>query len=251
MRRLRHPVVLAHGLLGFSRIAVGGARVASYFRGVGERLEAAGNRVVAPSVPPTGSIARRAEALAAAIRAEVPGERVHVIAHSMGGLDARHALTHLGLAKHVVSLTTLGTPHRGSPVADRLTDLANRAQVLERLAVLGLDVDASRDLRTDACAAFNERTPDVPGVRYASFAGRKPRSAAAVALRWSHRIVADAEGENDGLVSVRSAAWGSVHEVVAADHLDLVGWTPVARGPWGRPIDVNALWTRIVDSLEE
>lgn len=261
--RLRHPVVLAHGLLGFARWAVGDVVLASYFRGIPEMLAAAGNGVLIPAVPATGSIVRRAEALAAAIRRDAPGERVHVIAHSMGGLDARHALTHLGLAGQVLSLTTLGTPHRGTPVADRGTDLADRAGILARLPSVGMDVAAYRDLRTDACAAFNAATPDVPGVRYASFAGAKPRADTIVALRWTHDLIAAAAadahaveaddaiagappGANDGLVPVPSARWGTSFETVPADHFDLVGWTPVVSGPLGRPVDVAALWRRFL-----
>jgi triacylglycerol lipase len=251
--RLRHPVVLAHGLLGFSRVAVrlGGADLGvSYFRGIAERLAAAGNRVLVPPVPPTGSIARRAEALRAAIVAEF-GEgagapRVHVVGHSMGGLDARHAITHLGLADRVVSLTTLGTPHRGSPVADRGTEAARKVSLFDVLRAFGGDGAAFEDLRSDACAAFNAATPDAPGVRYASVAGRKPVGEMAVALRLSGAQVADADGDNDGLVSLRSARWGESFDVVDADHFDLVGWTPPLASPLGRPVDVAAIWDGVL-----
>ena len=40
------------------------------------------------------------------------------------------------------------------------------------------------------------------------------------------------EGDNDGLVSLDSAAWGDVQGVLPADHLDLVGWSdPLATAP--------------------
>jgi len=243
---LRRPVVLVHGLLGFSRFAVRDVTLARYFRGVPERLAAAGIRTHAPALPPTGSIARRAEALAKAVRA-IPGRgKVHVVAHSMGGLDARHALAHLGIARRVLSLTTIGTPHRGTPVADRGTGLADRFGVLDGLTSAGFVTEAFRDLRRDACAAFNAATPDAPGVLYASFAGRKRRADTAAALRWTHDVIASSEGANDGLVSVASAQWGTRSEVVVADHLDLVGWTPVVSSPFGRAVDVAALWDRFL-----
>jgi triacylglycerol lipase len=249
--RLRHPVVLAHGLLGFTRWALGDATVAAYFRGIPDLLAGGGNRVIVPELPPTGSVARRADALATAIRREAGRERVHVVAHSMGGLDARHAITRLGLGDQVVSLTTLGTPHRGSPVADRGTALASKVGLLDVLRRLGLETAAYEDLRTDACAAFNATTPDDPRVVYRSFAGRKPRASMTPALRTTHDVVAAADGDNDGLVSVASARWGSASEVVDADHVDLVGWTPPVAGPLGRPIDVAALWARIAAGLAD
>ncbi|MCA9494566.1 MAG: alpha/beta fold hydrolase [Myxococcales bacterium] len=44
-------------------------------------------------------------------------ERVHVIGHSKGGLIARRWVQHYGGDRRVKSLTTLGTPHHGTPTA--------------------------------------------------------------------------------------------------------------------------------------
>jgi hypothetical protein len=59
----RHPVVLAHGLMGFDVIKLG-KREAEYFRGVPAKLRRMGARVDLPRVPAVASIQRRAEALA-------------------------------------------------------------------------------------------------------------------------------------------------------------------------------------------
>ncbi|MGI5466730.1 esterase/lipase family protein [Streptomyces sp. CA-132043] len=60
-----------------------------------------------------------AEALAAQVsavtRAGTPG--VHLIGYSMGGLVARYAVQRLGLTGDPISVTTIATPHRGSPLA--------------------------------------------------------------------------------------------------------------------------------------
>lgn len=245
----RRPVVLAHGLLGFARAVVGPIAGVAYFRGIEERFVAEGVRVLAPAVPATGSIARRGRALRDAVVAAFPGEKVHIVAHSMGGLDARHAITHEGLAAQVVTLTTLGTPHRGSPVADVGTRLARKAGVFRALRLAGIDAAAFDDLRSDACAAFNERTPDAPEVRYTSVAGRRARDATKMNLRATFDVVAAADGPNDGLVSVRSARWGEAAEEVDADHLDLVGWTLPGDGLLGRPADVDAVWAGILARL--
>ncbi len=45
---------------------------------------------------------------------EAPGHRVDIIAHSAGGLVARHFIKFLGGGKRVHSLVTLGTPHHGT-----------------------------------------------------------------------------------------------------------------------------------------
>src|SRR4051794_6327563 len=115
-------IVLAPGLLGFSRIPP-----AEYFRGVKVHLETrfSGTRVLAAETHPTGTVEFRAEFLARQIAELLEqgtasgsnGGWVHIVAHSMGGLDARHLVTRNlhGLAPRIASVVTVGTPHRGSP----------------------------------------------------------------------------------------------------------------------------------------
>lgn len=49
-----------------------------------------------------------------AAKKEFGVDKVNIIGHSMGGLDARHMITNMGGAEWVSSLFTIGTPHRGS-----------------------------------------------------------------------------------------------------------------------------------------
>jgi hypothetical protein len=71
-----------------------------------------------------GSVQLRAQELAARINQKFPAGEIQIIAHSMGGLDARCMLAQnmLGLAAagRVISFTTISTPHDGSPVANLL-----------------------------------------------------------------------------------------------------------------------------------
>jgi triacylglycerol lipase len=46
-------------------------------------------------------------------------------------------------------------------------------------------------------------------------------------------IVAEAEGPNDGIVSIASARWGEACDVWEADHMNLVNW-PQAWTPAGK-----------------
>ncbi len=166
-RPLRHPVVLAHGVLGFDKVQLGGAR-AEYFRGVAERLRELGAEVYPVKVSPSAGIAVRAEQLAAAVRS-IDAKKVNIIAHSMGGLDARYAISRLGLAAKVASLTTLGTPHRGTPIADLGTKLSDRIGLGRMVGALGIPVEAFYDLTTLRMEAFNREVPDHPKVVYGSF----------------------------------------------------------------------------------
>ncbi len=116
--RLRHPIVLVHGLFGFTQVRMSQWVLLNYFAGIPPVFQAAGNRVLLPKLSPTGSIASRAAQLKAYIERVSPDQPVNLIGHSMGGLDCRYMITNLGMASRVLSLTTLGTPHRGSPFAD-------------------------------------------------------------------------------------------------------------------------------------
>src|SRR5438128_2084015 len=116
--KLRSPIVLVHGFFGFDRVRVGCLTLANYFPRIPELLRAAGNRVLIPRLCATGGIAHRAAQLKAFLDREAPREPVHLFAHSMGGLDSRYMISRLGMGGRVLSLTTLGTPHRGTAFAD-------------------------------------------------------------------------------------------------------------------------------------
>jgi triacylglycerol lipase len=137
----------------------------------------------------------------------------------MGGLDARHMISHLGMAGQVKSLTTISTPHHGTPVADWFeANYRRRVPLLLALEALGGNMDGFRDCQLAACRDFNAQTPDVPGVRYFSYVGDVPQSRVAPMLRRSWALVAATQGANDGLVSVTSARWGECLGSVSADH---------------------------------
>jgi triacylglycerol lipase len=220
----RYPVVLAHGLLGFDEITVGGARH-DYFRGIPARLTADGAAVHRARVARTGAIAARAEELATFIRA-IPERRVNVVAHSMGGLDARYAIARLGLGRKVASLTTVGTPHLGTPLADVGAGLAGRARLLDALAGVGIDVAAFRDLTTDRMAAFNAAVPDQRGVAYGSVVGVAPRLREVNPLLVPTWLwLSERGGESDGVVPAASQRWGEVVRTIPADHWAQIGWS--------------------------
>lgn len=75
--------------------------------------------VIVTSVPPTGSIQDRAKVLNEKLRDLAKGKEVNLFGHSMGGLDCRQLITHIRPQEYTpLSLTTIATPHRGSPFMD-------------------------------------------------------------------------------------------------------------------------------------
>lgn len=229
--RLRSPIVLVHGLLGFSRLQVAGVTMLDYFPGIAAPIEAAGNRVLIPFLTPTGGTVDRARELKDFILRLSPHDPVHLLAHSMGGLDARYMISRLGMERHVLTLTTLGTPHRGTSFADWGT------QRLERLAkpvfdFLGVPCQAFYDLTRAHCRIFNAEVPDVMTVRYFSVAGRHDGNFYSPEWLLPYYVVLATEGANDGVVSVESARYGEDMELWEGDHLALVNWVhPLAANP--------------------
>src|SRR5262245_8796090 len=157
--KLRTPIVLVHGLFGFDRLTVAGLTVANYFPGIVECLQAAGNRVLVPTLSPTGGVADRARQLKTYIDRESPTEPVHLLAHSMGGLDARYMVSKLGMANRVLTLTTLGTPHQGSAFADWGVERLERL-VRPVFDFLSIPSQAFYDVTTANCKRFNLEVPD-------------------------------------------------------------------------------------------
>jgi len=221
--KLDAPVVLVHGLCGFDRLYACRRTVKEYFPGVPNALRAVGNRVLQARVSPTAGVAKRAADLKRFIDREAPGQQVHVIGHSMGGLDSRYMISRLGMESRVLSLTTIGTPHRGSSFADWGWFRFARI-IVPFLRWVGIPHEAFIDLRTDTCRRFNEEVPDAPGVRYYSVAGVCEKPWLGPEWRLPYGIVNRAEGANDGVVSVASAQWGEHTDMWAGDHLNLVNW---------------------------
>jgi triacylglycerol esterase/lipase EstA (alpha/beta hydrolase family) len=124
-RPAQYPIVLCHGLFGYDTIGIGNTLQMHYWTGIADALTALGCRVYIARVGAVSSVRTRAQELVSFLDRTVgPGQPVNLVAHSMGGLDARYAISHLP-SKHldIRSLTTIGTPHRGSAFMDYCRDL--------------------------------------------------------------------------------------------------------------------------------
>jgi hypothetical protein len=148
-------VYLAPGLFGFNQIGA-----YAYFKHLEKallrRFADAGREVRLHLVEaaPTASIRRRAVTLVTeAARTLRAGDRVHLVGHSTGGLDARlvasptTTLGHpelAGLRDSVRSVTTMNTPHYGTPLASFFATVSGQRllYVLSALTVTALKFGA-------------------------------------------------------------------------------------------------------------
>ncbi len=199
-------IILLHGLFGFSRIIYW-----DYFNGVRNYYERKGFRVLTPRVPGASSIDTQAASLARQLENE--SGPLHLIGHSMGGIYARHFITHCDGYKKVRSLTTLATPHCGSSAADYICNSVSFFRLF----------DGVHALTTTSMRRFNKNTPDLPGICYRSYSASRPVDELPWAVRDLGRIIQQTEGANDAQVSVISARWGEHIKTLHADHFELIG----------------------------
>ncbi|KAF9933101.1 hypothetical protein FBU30_006602 [Linnemannia zychae] len=240
----RLPIVLCHGFSGFDSLGTNPDFRFDYWYGVREALDDIGVHVHTARVPPFAGIQHRAEALRKYITETVPhGSEINLIGHSMGGLDCRYLISHLQSPHFKVrSLTTLGTPHRGSPFADYvMSDIVGRTRLetfWTMLGFVGIERGAAENLTTYYLKnEFNPNTPNQPDVSYFSYAASfQPGFFSRFRFPW--QVIMEHEGPNDGLVSVKSAQWGEyIRTIPNADHMDLMNWVNAlswsrARFPW-------------------
>lgn len=118
----QHPIVLVPGIFAFDTIAG-----VDYWYKIPSTLEDEGARVYVPKINAFDSSAQRGERLIEqldAIRASSGGSirKFNLIGHSQGGVTSRYVMN--VRPDLVASVTTLHTPHKGSPLADIVTGIA-------------------------------------------------------------------------------------------------------------------------------
>jgi len=255
--RTRYPVVLMHGFGLLAFLARGG-----HLHEEAMHLRLHGVAAFAPNVTPYHVIPERAamwKERIDIILSQTGADKVNLIAHSMGGLDARYLITTLGMADRVASLSTISTPHRGSSLAlmalkqpERLRELVRNAAnwVGQNVMEVEADFNAALESLTPRAVTnrFNREVPDVESVYYASWAGSAGKGALnsiKPLFRPFNAWLYGREGVNDGIVSVASATWGDFRGQIEADHLQQVGIDVLA----GSSFSSKSFLTQLVSDL--
>ena len=118
--KTKYPIVLVHG------IALKDFRFLKSFGQIDRILRIQGYKVYKAQIDGFGSVINNANQLKEEILRILEIEhvdKVNIIAHSKGGLDSKYMIKHLGMEDMVASLTTLCTPHKGSPIATNILKL--------------------------------------------------------------------------------------------------------------------------------
>ena len=229
----RYPVFLCHGFG-----AIGSLVKPSPLHDPCMLMREHGTIAIAPNVVPYAPIETRAKNWVRLIAnfCETYGfKKVNVVAHSMGGLDMRHALSHLGIAKRVASLTTIATPHHGTFLADlilktpeiiteKLSDIVdwfgNSVYPREKSEVLS---SVEQLCRAYIQETFNPATPDLKGFPYFSYSaavGKGTDYSLNPVFLFQNTQIYSKEDINDSFVSVKSAQWGEHLGTIPLSHMN-------------------------------
>ncbi|HJA25875.1 MAG TPA: hypothetical protein H9795_07425 [Candidatus Fournierella merdigallinarum] len=257
----RWPILLVHGT---------GFRDWGYWGRVPKALEARGARVFYGGQDGWATVEKNAAFLRGRvleILEQTGSEKLHIIAHSKGGLDVRCMVSSLGMAPCVASVSLVSTPNHGSRTMDALSRMPRWVFRLGGFFV-NLWYRLLGDRHPDFCSvcdqfttgwaeAFNRANPDASGVLYRSYAGAMSCWRSDVFMWWQNLIIGLVEGENDGLVAVWSARWTGFRGVWrgagsrGVSHMDEVDFRrrPIKRR--GERFDVVEQYIQMVAELKE
>ncbi|KIY62174.1 alpha/beta-hydrolase [Cylindrobasidium torrendii FP15055 ss-10] len=158
LRVPRYPIVMCHGLYGFDELGPSAFPTLrmQYWSNVLRILrKTVKAQVIVTGVPSTGSVTSRAESLDRQLSEKAAGRGINLMAHSMGGLDCRQLITHVKPSEYApLSLTTISTPHRGSPFMDWCSENIGIGRLIKR--------EGERLAKTETKATIPHRDSDPP-----------------------------------------------------------------------------------------
>ena len=210
----KYPIFLIHGT-GFRDY-----KHFNYWGRIPSALEEEGASIHYGNQDCWGSVADNASIIKDTLEKffeETQCEKVNILAHSKGGLEARYLISTLGMESKIASLTTIATPHHGSKSIDFVSKfpiwmfhfIAFFVNSFSRF-VGDKKPDfftTSTQFSTKYMHEFNKNNPDSAEVYYQSYATVMKNPLSDILLWFPNFIINLIEGENDGLVTPESAKW--------------------------------------------
>ncbi len=142
------------------------------------------------------------------------GEPVNIVAHSKGGIDSQAALIHYGAWPHVGRVVTLGSPHRGS----HLADLAYSWWAGWLAELLGARDEGTEVLQTGYMEYFRSVTDGHENAgKNAYYTAAGTSWGPFPSALWTGGAYLSSYGENDGLVNVWSTSLPYGHHLFTED----------------------------------
>ncbi|SMO56327.1 esterase/lipase family protein [Fodinibius sediminis] len=256
---LKHPVLLCHGYGAIASLVK-----PSPLYDVAMLLRSHNVPAFAPNIVPYAKIETRAKEWVHSIHEltdKQPYDKVNIIAHSMGGLDMRYALSELAIAPKVASLTTISTPHHGTSLAeltlstpdairDKLADfldwMGDRVYPKTKSDSVGSAVQLTRRYITEEFNPNISDATDIPYYSYSSAVGKGTPVPIRVISRYQNNHIYDQEGINDGMVSVESSKWGQHIKTSTLSHLEQMHVSVKN----DREAIFRSFWREVIEMLE-
>lgn len=138
------------------------------------------------------------------------GKDITIIAHSKGGVDSQTALTHYDAWQYVDNVITLGSPHRGS----HLADLAYSSWAGWLAELIGMKGDGTESMQMGYMEHFRSETDGHPSMNnnnYYTMGGTG--SGSAFSANWFGSIYLSGYGKNDGVVTLASSRLPGATEI--------------------------------------
>ncbi len=223
----KYPILLVHGVF-FRDI-----ELLNYWGRIPKELTKNGADIYYGEHESAASIADSAKELEKRIKwicYDLECDKVNIIAHSKGGLDCRYAMANSDVAKHIASLTTINSPHRGCLFADYLLSkishkIQNKVASTYNNAMLHLGdknpdfLAAVNNLTSEYCTATFDNMPPPDGVFCQSVGSIQNKSRGGkFPMNFTYRIAKPFDGLNDGLVGEYSFPFGEKCEILRTTH---------------------------------
>lgn len=256
--KTKYPILLAHGL---------GAKDNSFFWGrIPKTLQEKGLDVYLGDSESWGCVEYNARQLAARIDEilkQTKKEKVNIIAHSKGGIDARFLISTLGYDDRVASLTTVSTPHRGAEIADFIhgSEIIYRAPVhkaIETMVKVFGDKSPQpykilEEMQTSTMEEFNQKNPNKKKVYYSSYHSLLKNATDDLTYFASFQYLSKKAGPNDGVVSMKSAEWGETFTLIQGKEKSGISHTEIIDLQRHKisGVDIPNIYIEMVDKLIE
>ncbi len=215
--KTRYPILLVHGF-GYwddNKILPYWGRIPTRLRVEGAIVYLSGQDAFQPIEINASHLYSRIQT----ILAETGAEKINIIAHSKGGIEARYLITKLDKGKCVASLTTIATPHWGSSFADFAISTVDKykipaADLLNYYAEIIGDMKpesyiAALELTPKNMSNFNSTITDISSVYYQSCGAMMTDPLHDILFEIPYNIILSNEGKSDGIVPTNSCVWGN------------------------------------------
>jgi len=255
---LKYPIILVHGI---------GAKDSNFFWGrIPKKLETIGLKVFLGNTDSWGSIENNAISLSKTVDYVLnlcQCDKVNIIAHSKGGLDSRFLISSLNYADKIASLTTISTPHYGSEIIDYIFEKKSIHNPISKMIVnlvVKLYGDKSpepykivAELTTKSMIDFNLRNLNNEKVYYSSYYTFMKNAIDDLTYFLTYRYIKKSVGDNDGMVSIKSAQWGEDCTLIKGKNGNGISHTEIVdiKRKAISGVDIPDVYLNIVNKLSE